>query len=113
MALAVEAEKAHGVSRWHLLREFVRLRKLMQLEWTDYFGFRLFDPNMSWEHKTEFVSARLLRRLWGELNPKEYSFIFKNKLELIGVFKYVLAKLRLQSRQLFADFTDTPLICLR
>lgn len=78
--LGKEARQAFNVSRWRMIREHWALRRLNRLHRNEYFYYGLYNPNMPWEQKTEYLGAALMRPLWSALNPIEYRYLFKNKL---------------------------------
>lgn len=94
------AQQQCDVSLWRMMREHWRLRKLNELRIGEYFAYGLFDPDMPWEAKTEYVGGKLMRRLWSALNPIEYRWIFKDKL----VFKRLCQGMGLPTAELLGVF---------
>ncbi len=81
------AAKKHGISTWQIIREQIALRKLRQLQPSEYYIYGLDDPNRSWEEKKAFIGHQWVRKLWFTFTPERYYYLFMNKL----IFKHFFA----------------------
>jgi hypothetical protein len=78
-----------GMSRLRILRELMLLNVTQSLGVRPYFQYRLFNPALRPEQKRQYLpdTPWANARLWSKLNPKQYRFLYANKLVFNHFFR--------------------------